>query len=72
MNFAVYLLILALGWFMVCNMPMFSFKMKNFGIKSNWYRYLLVVIVVALLSTMGVTGLFYAVAAYAILSFCVR
>ena len=72
MNFAVYLLILALGWFMVCNMPMFSFKMKNFGIKSNWYRYLLVAIVVALLSTMGVTGLFYAVAAYAILSFCVR
>jgi CDP-diacylglycerol--serine O-phosphatidyltransferase len=71
-NFAVYALIIALGLLMVCNMPMFSFKMKNFGLKDNWYRYLLIAIVVTLLATMGVTGLFYAVLAYAILSFLVR
>lgn len=72
MNFAVYALILGLGLLMVSNMPMFSFKMKNFGLKDNWYRYLLVAVVATLVATMGVTGLFYAVIAYAILSFCVK
>lgn len=72
MNVGVYALIIVFCLLMVCNIPMFSFKMKSFSIKDNWYRYLLIAIVVALLATMGVTGLFYAVLAYVILSLCVR
>lgn len=57
-----------LCYLMVCNMPMFSFKMKTFGLKENFHRYLLVVLTIAFIAIFGVTGLFYTILAYILLS----
>lgn len=64
----IYLLIALICYFMVCNIPMFSFKMKDFGLKNNWHRYVLVVSTIASVSIFGITGLFYAIIAYIFLS----
>ena len=63
-----FIAIAALSYLMICNMPMFSFKMKSFGIKENFHRYLLVVLTIAFVVCFGVTGLFYTIVAYTILS----
>ena len=63
-----YICIAVLSLLMVCNIPMFSFKMKDFGLKNNWHRYLLVVLVIAFLALFGVTGLFYSTTAYVLIS----
>lgn len=60
--------ILLFSYMMICNLPMFSFKMKSFNVKHNIYRYMLILITLALLSTMGVTGLLYTILAYIALS----
>ena len=67
----IYALIFILSYLMVCNLPMFSFKAKDFSFASNWYRYLIVAIVVASIACFGVTGLFYAIIAYIVLSLIV-
>lgn len=64
----VFVLIALLSYLMVCNLPMFSFKMKSFNIKENIHRYLLIVIAIASVAVAQVTGLFYSVAAYFALS----
>ena len=64
----IYLLIALMCYFMVSSIPMFSFKMKDFGIKNNWHRYALVASTIAFVGIFGITGLFYAVTAYIFLS----
>lgn len=64
--------ILALSYVMVCSLPMFSFKMKNFEIKDNIHRYLLISIVIVCLTLFGITGLFYSILAYFLISLFVR
>lgn len=64
----VFALIATLSYLMVCNLPMFSFKMKSLGIKENIHRYLLIFIAMASVAVAQVTGLFYTVAAYFVLS----
>lgn len=64
----IYLLIATLSLLMVCNLPMFSFKAKSFGLKDNWYCYLLLVVVVTSISIFGVTGFYYSIIAYIIIS----
>lgn len=71
-NFSVYLYIALICFFMVCNMPMFSFKMKSFGIKENLHRYILVLLTIAFITLLGTTGLFHVVMAYIIISFIKR
>ncbi len=66
--FVTFIFIPALSLLMVSNLPMFSFKMKSFGVKENFHRYLLVVLTIAFIATMGVTGLFYSILAYILLS----
>jgi len=50
--------LLILGIFMsgmmVISMPMFSFKISSFDLKNNWYRYLLIIISIALFAIMNV------------------
>ena len=60
--------IAVLCYLMVCNLPMFSFKMKNFTFKENYHRYMLVVSAVAFVVFFGVTGLFYTILTYTLLS----
>lgn len=69
MNFSVYIYIALLCFFMVCNMPMFSFKMKSFGLKENFHRYILVALTIAFVAILGTAGLFHAIIAYIIISF---
>ena len=47
---------------------MFSFKMKNFALKNNFYRYILVIAAPVLVYLFGVTGLFYTIVLYISLS----
>lgn len=68
-GFMVWVFVAALSLLMVCNMPMFSFKMKTFGIKDNIHRYLLIAITITLVATLKISGLYHAIIAYAILSF---
>lgn len=64
----IYVIIAALCYLMVSNVPMFSFKMKNFGLKNNFYRYILVLVVPMLIYIFGITGLFYTIIIYILLS----
>ncbi len=66
--YIIYAGILFLSYMMVCDLPMFSFKMKHFNVKDNIYRYTLIVIVIASLATFGVSGLCYDIIAYMLLS----
>ena len=54
-------ILLLLGLFtsgmMVITLPMFSLKVKNLKWSENWYRYIFLLIAVALLSTLNVYGL---------------
>lgn len=54
--------------FMVSNLPMFSLKIKSFGFKENWYRYLFILISALLLVFLNVYGLAFIVFAYIILN----
>lgn len=67
-GYDTFIAIAVLSYLMVCNLPMFSFKMKTFGLKENFHRYLLVVLTIAFVAVFGVTGLFYTIAAYTLLS----
>lgn len=53
--------LLILGLFtsgmMVITLPMFSLKVKNLRLKENWYRYVFLLIAIALLVTLNVYGL---------------
>lgn len=64
----VFVLIAVLSYLMVCNLPMFSFKMKSLALKDNIHRYLLIVIAIVSVTAAQVTGLFYTIAAYFVLS----
>lgn len=64
----IYMLIAMLCFFMISNIPMFSFKMKNFALKNNFYRYMLVIAAPVLVYLFGVTGLFYTIVLYISLS----
>lgn len=61
-------IIIAISLMMVSNMPMFSFKIKGFGLAANWMRYLLVAATIALLIIFGVEGLAYTILLYIILA----
>lgn len=60
--------IIGVSLLMVCNMRMFSLKIKNFGLRQNFLRYLLIVATICLITICGVPGLAYAIILYVILS----
>ena len=59
-------------WLMNSNLPMFSLKIKNFGIKENLPRYLLVLAAALFCFTLGVGGLFWLIIFYVILGIAFR
>lgn len=67
-----FLWIIVLSGLMVCNIPMFSFKMKDFSLKNNWYRILLIISVISFISLFGITGLYYSIIAYFFISLLVK
>lgn len=55
-------------WLMNSNLPMYSLKMKNFSIKENFPRYLLVVAAGLFCFTLGTGGLFWLIVFYVLSS----
>ena len=53
---------------MVINLPMFSLKMKNLKWDENWYRYLFIILALALLIGLNVYGLALTILLYIILN----
>ena len=61
-------MVIIFSFLMVCNIPMFSFKLHGFNLRENWAQFLLVIITVCLLVAFGLPGLMYVVWAYILLS----
>lgn len=53
---------------MVINMPMFSLKIKNLSWSENWYRYIFIILALALLIGLNVYGLALTILLYIILN----
>ncbi len=53
---------------MVINLPMFSLKFKSLNLKKNWFRYLFLVIAVALIISFKFYGLTFTIFTYIILN----
>lgn len=51
-------------WLMNCNITMFSLKIKSFGIRENWPRYLLILAAGVFCFTLGTSGLFWLIVFY--------
>lgn len=63
------LLVLLFSYMMVSEIPMFSLKFSNYGIKDNYIRYILVLGTILLVSFLGFGGLAPTILFYIILSF---
>ena len=62
------IVIAAVSLMMVTNMRMFSLKFKNFALRQNWLRFLIIAATVLLVALLGVTGLMWTILLYIILS----
>ncbi len=71
-NVVMIILILVGGLMMVSNIPMFSLKFKNFRLRQNFWRYLLVVATAVFVLVDGVPGLAWTVLFYILLSVVTR
>lgn len=71
-GYATFIWIVVLSYLMVCNIPMFSFKLKDFSFKNNWYRILLLVAVISFIAIFGITGFYYSIATYFFISLFVK
>lgn len=64
----LYALIAVLSWLMVSKLPLMALKFKDFTLKNNWPKYLLVVIAVAAFFVVKWLAIPIAVLAYVVLS----
>ncbi|MCH5239193.1 MAG: CDP-diacylglycerol--serine O-phosphatidyltransferase [Muribaculaceae bacterium] len=60
------------GWLMNSNIPMFSLKIKSWGLKENFPRYLLILGAAIFCFSLGVSGLFWLILLYVLLSIAFR
>ena len=67
-NLIVSAVIIIVALLMVCDMRMFSLKLKNFRIGDNLLRYILLLAAVAFVSIFGVEGFAYTIILYFLLS----
>lgn len=67
-NLIVSAVIIIVALLMVCDMRMFSLKLKNFRIGDNLLRYILLLAAVAFVSIFGVEGFVYTIILYFLLS----
>ncbi len=54
---------------MVTNIPMFSLKFENIGLKNNWARYTLLILSLIILIIFGIPGIALIIAVYIFISF---
>ena len=67
-KWVLYLIILLISFLMVSNLPLMSFKFKDFGFKNNFPKYLLIIIAVASAVLLQWTAAPIILAAYVIVS----
>lgn len=67
-NWVLYGIVLLLSWLMVSTLPLMALKFKDFSIKNNWPKYLLVVIAVLSFLLLKWLAIPLTVMAYVILS----
>ncbi len=67
-NWIMALIIIGVSLLMVSPLPMFSLKFKNFNLKENFRRYVLLAAAVMFVVTAGVAGLAWTILFYIILS----
>lgn len=51
-KWVLYALVAVLSWLMVSTLPLMAFKFKDFSLKNNWPKYLLVVIAIAAIAIL--------------------
>jgi CDP-diacylglycerol--serine O-phosphatidyltransferase len=71
-QWAVLIFVVVLSLLMVCPKRMFSLKFKNYSLKDNLFRYLLIVATIVFVLTLGLTGFACAILFYVILSFVTK
>ena len=62
------ILILTTSWLMISEIPMFSLKVKNTGIKGNERQLLLLILIVAFIAIWGIVGISFGIIAYITIS----
>lgn len=67
-NIVITLMIVAVSLLMVCNLPMFSLKFKNFSLADNYRRYLILLAAILFIITGGLPGLAWTIMLYILLS----
>lgn len=67
-KWALFGMIAALSWLMVSSLPLMALKFKDFSIKNNWPKYLLVVIAAVLFAMLKWSAIPVTVLAYVVLS----
>lgn len=67
-NLVITLMIVAVSLLMVCNLPMFSLKFKNFSLADNYRRYLILLAAILFIITGGLPGLAWTIMLYILLS----
>lgn len=67
-NIVITLMIVAVSLLMVCNLPMFSLKFKNFSLADNYRRYLIILAATLFIITGGLPGLAWTIMLYILLS----
>lgn len=60
--------IVLLSFLMVSNIPMISFKFKNFSLAENYWRYLLIIGSIIMFMLFGISSLFFIMTFYIVLS----
>lgn len=60
------------SWLLIADIPMFSFKLKGFGWKENYYKYIFLIICVILIALFQIKSLAFIIPIYIIISFIHR
>lgn len=67
-NLLMTIMIVAISLLMVCNLPMFSLKFKDFTLANNYRRYLIILAATLFVITGGIPGLAWTILLYLLLS----
>ena len=65
-------MVVGMSLLMVCNLPMFSLKFKNFNLADNYRRYLIIIAAVLFVGVGGIPGLAWTIMFYLLLSLADR
>lgn len=71
-NLAMVIAIVAMSLMMVCNLPMFSLKFKNFHWRENLLRYILIVATILFVAFQGIAGFALTILFYILVSIISR